>query len=161
MRRSHLLFSCIHLLTSLLSIVLGVFVLSLRYSEQLQLLLQRHSGFLLKFGTTLIVLGVALITALFIINRTRYYQVKMQTHSVDEKLLRTFLTEYWKKQFPEQTSPDVLVHAKKCLEILAELPHAKDDEEKEILLQSLEKDLGKHLTKIFGYTGEFFLTISQ
>ncbi len=161
MRKAHLLFSCVHLLTSLLSIVLGVFVLSLRYSDQLQLLLLRHSDFLLKFGTTLIVLGIALITALFIINRTRYYQVKMTTHSVDEKLLRTFLTDYWKKQFPEQTSPDVLIDAKKRLEILAELPHAKDEEEKELLLQTLEKDLGKQLTKTFGYTGEFLLTVSS
>ena len=161
MRKAHLLFSCIHLLTSLLSIVLGVFVLSLRYTDQLQLLLMRHSALLLKFGTTLIVLGVALITALFIINRNRYYQVKMTTHSIDEKLLRTFLTDYWKKQFPEQTSPDVLIHAKKRLEILAELPQAKDDEEKEILLQSLEKELGRHLTKTFGYNGEFLLTVSS
>lgn len=161
MRKAHLLFSCVHLLISLLSVLLGSFILFLRYSDSLQLLLQHHSPFLLKFGTTLIVLGVTLFTLLFILNRNRYYQVKMTTYSVDEKLLRTFLTDYWKKQFPKQTSPDVLVHAKKRLEILAELPRITDPEENEELLNRLEKDLGSQLTKTFGYTGDFQLTVHQ
>ncbi|MDX8431292.1 MAG: hypothetical protein SNF33_05775 [Candidatus Algichlamydia australiensis] len=163
MRRSHIIFSCVHLLSSLLAIIAGALCITLRFSDHLQILLTRHNSLLLKLGIILIVTGFALIMTLFLLNRRRYYEVKMATGraSIDEKLLRSFLIKYWQERYPEQTHPDVIVRAKKRLEILAELPKIDDPDEKEALLRNLEEDLGDRLFQNFSYQGEFFLTISS
>lgn len=164
MRRSHILFSVIHLFSSLLAIGTGAFCLALCHIDRLQILVRGHSLWTLRIGTIFLVLGTALLLSLFLINRRRYYRVKMQAGkiSIDEKLLRSFLSQYWKENFPQQPSdPDVVVSAKKRLEILAELPFMKNKEEKEALLNRLEADLGSKLAKNFGYREEFFLTITS
>jgi len=164
MRRSHILFSVVHLFSSLLAIGTGLFCLALRHIDRLQMLVRGHSLLTLRIGIVFLVLGAALFFSLFLINRRRYYRVKMQAGkiSIDEKLLRSFLSQYWKENFPEQPSdPDVVISAKSRLEILAELPHTKSEEEKEELLSRLEADLGGKLAKNFGYREEFFLTISS
>jgi hypothetical protein len=167
MRPGQALFSAVQFLITVLVLGVGGFFLFLPFAPHMRfqiasLFFQREAVFLF-IGSGFLGLGVILLIGFYFMNRHTYYQLEMKaekhTAAVEVELLRKMMALYWKKAFPEKDlTTNVLLHQGKEIEVVVEVSHMKEEEEREFL-KKVEKEVGAFLEDQLGYSREFLLTV--
>jgi len=162
MRPGQIVFSAAHIFVVFFILALGAFFISLPNAPDFRSaffdLLSSHPSFFVGLGTSLLVLGGALLIGFYLMNRKRYFQLSLNCSKtlVDEDIIRDYVEKYWKTSF--STSVDnVIVHGKKRLEVIASLPKDADDTS----LERVQDELGLLLARKLGYDSDFVLTIRE
>lgn len=106
-------------------------------------------------GSALIAFSLLFLTSLAVLNRGRYYQVKMGVY-VDPVLIRSLVERYWREAFSQELSQlEVQVGREITLSLaLAQFPP-------ETLLRSVERDLSRLLAVQLGLSKPFLVYIRQ
>ena len=164
MKSAHLFVSLIGLFLGFFLIFAGIFLFAAPYipalSSALRSLVINHLESLSTFGLILLFMGALTLTLLMLLNRRRYFLLKMGGVSVEDSLISHFAQESVQKFFPDQTVEcDVIVKRGGKLEILANIPHLPE-ETKSQTLHAIEKELTVLLLKQCQYTRDFTLNLS-
>jgi hypothetical protein len=165
MKTGNLLFSAVQFVFAALVILLGVFFIGLQNASHLRyeiadFFAQSTANFTL-LGALILGCGVLLLIGFYTMHRGHYYRVTMgpQETLVDPAVIRSYVQEYWRKQFPEQElSVDVVISKAQKMEIFLELPFLSGEKQQEVL-EKAEKDLERMLQKQIGYKKEFVLSV--
>lgn len=115
-----------------------------------------HADLLFPLGAILLGIAILLFAGFLTLHRRRFTQLSMQAYSIDSKLLRNLLEDYWSRRFPNHTV-DILVHPGPRLECIVEIPPL-DLEAQKGLFTEVEQELGRLLDDQFGYKTPFFVT---
>lgn len=116
----------------------------------------------LPIGVVILSLGFLLLVVFYEPNRRRFFQVNMKASAspadIQEELLLTHLSLYWKKLFPKESlMTDVFIHRNQKIELIAEIPPLAEQERK-LVLEKVEKEMGALLATQLGYQREFLFT---
>ncbi|MBS0616146.1 MAG: hypothetical protein JSR58_06310 [Verrucomicrobia bacterium] len=140
----------------------GAFLTFLPWAPKVRLQLAQfflnRFDILLPIGIIILSISLLMFVGFLMIYRRRFAQLSMQSYTVDSKLLRELLENYWKNRFPEnEYAVDVILHPGPRLECIVEVP-ALDAEAQEVLFIEVEQELGVLLAHQLGYRKSFFLT---
>ena len=106
------------------------------------------------FGCLLTGIAAFLTTCFWMMQRGRYLRIQMDNpFSIDERVVKKTLEQFWREEFPEEELPTTIYVAKQKIEVIA-----KDSD---VDLEEIEKRLSKRLSEQFGYDRKFFLTLTQ
>ncbi len=165
MKTGNLLFSAVQFIFAILVFLLGGFFIGLQYTSHLRYLIAQffsaEPSYLGWIGFLTLGCGVLLLIGFCAMHRGIYYRVKMRSgeFSVDPAVIRSYLSDYWKEQFPKQNlSVEVCISKKQKLEMFLEFP-ALSLEEHQAILEKAEVDVGSILRKHLGYKNEFGLSV--
>jgi hypothetical protein len=165
MKAGNLLFSAVQFFFAVGIILLGGFFIGLQDAAHLRSVLARFltsEGVPFSLiGFAILGLGIALLAGFFMMHRGQYYTVRMKGGSceIDPAVIRSYLSDYWKKKFPkENLSVEVLVAKDQKLELFVELPLISP-EMHQAILEKAEGDLSALLQKHIGYRKPFDLSV--
>lgn len=161
MRPGNLFFSAVQFIFSALIVLLGLFLIGLQYAphvrEAIAQFFSRPTIFLF-IGSLIFCLGILLLMGFYSMHRGVFYSVNMRAGkiSVDGKIICTYLHDYWKKRFPDQTLAVDVDVSKKKIQLYVELPNLENQEE---ILKHAEAEFGQILSSQLGYEREFLLSV--
>lgn len=164
MRSGNLLLSAIHFFVIFLIFGVGVLFLALPYADyfriQLINLLIRPSNICFIIGGLFLGFGTLLFILLFSMNRRRYFQLEMKGAKVEveEKVIRDFVSTYFKALFPGSNPVSgIAIKGKSMIELIISLPQEKE----EGFFEQVEEELGGILARRLGYQNRFSLTFVE
>jgi len=165
MRTGHVLFSAVHFFVVLFLIAFGGCLLALPFAESVKMqlihLIYYKANLLMWIGAAIVSFSSILFVFLYLLNRRCF--LKLQTEKVscliDEKVALDYVIHYWKEHFPDEETPDVVVHHGKTLEVIARAPKTWEENAQKHLAM-LEHQLGDELSFHLGYQQTFHLTLS-
>lgn len=161
------LFSAVEFLIVVVVLASGGFLMALPWAPvvrfKLAAFFAEQETFFLLLGSIVVLMGLVLLFGFYWMNRKRFFQVVMKAPEkrieVEEELVLTSLSIYWKRLFPEEElMTDVLIHRDQKIELIAEIPKLEEETQK-VLLEKVEKEIGALLARQLGYEREFFLTV--
>ena len=125
---------------------------------QLSQFFLNRSDLLLPLGAILLGIAILLFAGFLMLHRRRFTQLTMEAYSIDSKLLRDLLEDYWKKRFPiEEYAVDIMLHPGPRIECIVELPPL-DPEAQEVIFSEIEQELGILFASQLGYRDKFLVT---
>src|SRR5690242_2620187 len=123
MKPTHLLFSAVQFLFTLLILLIGGFFIGLHYAPQLRFLIGQffsaHSTSFMPIGLSVLGCGIFLLIGFYAMNRGAYFQFIVPAHNavIEAALFRTYVKKYWTDRFPGNAlSTDVALHADQKVE---------------------------------------------
>jgi hypothetical protein len=159
------LYSLITFFVALFFILLGIIGAMIPWfpairTEVITLILE-HSITIFLFGFSFIAIGCALVINILLSVRKDYYHFKVGNHpvQVDENLIQSYLTNYWKELFPENEIPNRLVLKKNKIHVIADLPYMQRPQQ-EVILERIKNDLRELFGDMLGYRHQFHLSAS-
>ena len=170
MRLENALLSLIHLISLIFFIGLGCFLLSAAASYplrgQMEMLMQSMLNLvepksLTVLGLIFLGYGLLLFCLLLMGYRKAFLRVSLKGSKVyiDRAIVEDYVLDYFKTLLGAKNPPlEVIFHPQQRLEILTKLP---DSEDKELLIQRIENELGVLLARKLGYKEEFILTLHE
>ena len=165
MHAGRLLFSIISLVFTLLILALGVLAILIAWAPEFSNLiiqfLEEETLLLAWSGGTLIAIGIFLAVSLYMMNRRRYYHIRMGdlAAKVDEAVVDKYVSTYWKELFPGQEVACEVVVRKNRIEIIADLPHVPVDQQHDMAIR-IEKDLKELFAQVLEYRNPFLFNVS-
>lgn len=165
MRASHLIFSSVHLLVTLLIVALGLVLLIFPYAEPMRYALANFllawPGFFFSLGLFLVISGSFLMVAFYFLHRKRYYKLSLGCGqaAIDEAIIREYVLDYWRTLFPHQREePEIVLTSGQRIEIITQLPKSVEDQSE--IFERIKNELGVLLARRLGYKKDFILTIT-
>jgi hypothetical protein len=162
---SNLLYSLSSFLISIFFILLGVVCLLIMGSpgiraDIIQFILE-DSVMIALFGFFLTLIGLAIFVNIILNMKPRFYRLKCNKNPlfISEGVFQEYLNAYWKELFPAQNIASHVQLRKNKIQIHAELPYVPEDQQ-EKLLKRVENDLSSLFNRTFGYSKDYFLSIS-
>jgi hypothetical protein len=165
MKTSHLLFSAVQFLFTVLILLVGGFFIGLYYAPHLRFTIGQffieHGEIFIAIGLSVLGCGILLLLGFYAMNRGAYFRFAIPAKSalIEASVVRSYVNKYWAGQFPDsELQTDVLLHSNQKMEISLEMPPLKTQEH-QAFLDKVEKDLRHLLSHSLGYDGDFLLTI--
>lgn len=159
----NLFYSLIGLTIALFFILIGIISISIPWSLSIQAALIQ---FILEdalaislFGCAFVIIGLAIVVNTILNTRRYSYNVKSGAHffTVDESIIRSYLSVYWKQLFPQNDVHSLLTFKKGKIHLSVELPYTPPMEQRS-LLERIKNDIEGMLTEKLGYYKGFHLT---
>ncbi len=145
--------------------LLGILCILIPWSTQLrsdivQFLLE-NSLTISIIGFGFLVIGVTMAVHLVLRAQKRSYHLHGSRPLVilDESLFQQYIGDYWKRVFPKYEVAHRLVLKKGGVHIVADLPFVPVQQQK-LLLERIRSDLMDLFSRMLGYRGELFLSLS-
>jgi len=164
MRTGNLLFSAVQFLFVVALISIGGFLYALPMAPdvrfKLSVFFTDRPDLLRPVGIMVLAAGLILGIGFYTMYKRRFFRVRLSPHlTVELPLIRSMVEQYWKEALPEHSlGVDVFLHKDQKLEISLEMP-LLDEEKSQILLETVEAQLGRLLKKQIAYDREFFVTV--
>ncbi|MCH9609413.1 MAG: hypothetical protein S4CHLAM45_05540 [Chlamydiales bacterium] len=157
MRLESTLISLIALLLGTLLFFTGLFLVIPFFQLNLVSYLGGH---LVSLGVLLIFFSMILLSCFTLLCKRRYLLVKMGGVSIQDRVFAEVARMSIAPFFPgKEVNCRSVIHGKRKVEILANLPYVKI-EEQEMTLEKIEKTLALTLARRCGLTSEFLLNVS-
>lgn len=112
-------------------------------------------------GLTLIVIGIASISAIMHGSKRHHYSTKAGAHqiTIQDTLFQDYLHSYWKKIFPKYDIPcSVKIKNNKVL-ITADLPYIPIEKQRS-LIEQMQQDVTEMFTRYLGYQAEYRFSVN-
>jgi hypothetical protein len=144
----------------------GLFLILSSFSLNLNRLainaLLNYPSVFLNLGSFLIAMSTIMLLGFYNTYKGKYLKIDVGSDCIfiNEKILESYLSSYWKVTFPqEEKSPLAFLDKKGKLEIVFSYP--KTDIAVPYLTKKLEKEIKELLLEKFGYKKSFLLTFSE
>ncbi len=117
--------------------------------------------FFFFLGISIVSFSVVLFTLLYWLNRKRYFSLQLDHCKafVNERIIKDYVTQYWKQMFPEQRPKlQIVIHPNQVIEVIASFPQDHDEMQS---LETIEKELSSLFAQKFGYRKKLTLTVVE
>ncbi|MFN0064610.1 MAG: hypothetical protein ACKVOH_00050 [Chlamydiales bacterium] len=164
MRIESIVISMISLLLGGILLLLGTFFVAAPYyplfCHKMSLLLAEPGRVVVEIGVVFLLLSLLLLTAFYGLNKRRYLLIRMGECAIHENVLSELAKRSLAEIFPAQdVFCDVIVKRKGRVEILANIPYVRKENQKETL-QQIEAKLSKTMASQCGFYKEFLFNVS-
>jgi hypothetical protein len=165
MKSGNLLYSGVQFVFAVLIILLGGLFIGLQYAPQFRFSIadffSQSTVHFSWIGYLVLGCGILLLLGFYAMHRGVYYRLNMGQKEawIDSAVIRGYVTDYWKKIFPEyDLSVQTSLSKEQQIELFVEFPPMSEEKQLAILEQA-EKDLAVILKKRLNYEKEFLLSI--
>lgn len=142
--------------------VSGIFGIILPWSPRLreafiQFILE-NTLILSLFGLGFALIGLSIVIYALLSSRRHYTEIRTGSYSValDENVIRQYLESYWEERFPNSHVSFNLLFKNDSIQIIADLPHLAEDEQKKFL-EGVRNDFSELFGGMIGYPNEVHL----
>lgn len=161
----HLFYDFLRVIVALLFLLIGASGLAILSSSNVQALAVQffldNSYLVTLFSLSFLIIGLLILGPILMHAHRRYYHLRVGSNpvSIDLNLLHEVVMSYWKELFPHHEIPTSIRLKSHKIHIKADLPSLPEVEQP-LVLEKIERDLGRLFSKILGLRETWILSLS-